>query len=40
LFFGFFNKATDFTQKSSQDVVPAEEVPFGRYDNYIWYLYP
>ena len=42
VFFGFFNKATAyytleriFTQNSSKDVVPGNEVPFGGHDAYI-----
>ena len=46
VFFGFFNKATDytpgriFTQNTSNDVVPGKEVPFGGPDDYILYLDP
>jgi len=45
-FFGFFNKATAytpgrmFTQNTSNDVVPGNEVPFGGPDDYILYLDP
>jgi len=41
-FFGFFNKDTAytagriFTQNTSEDVVPAKEVPFEGLDYYIW----
>jgi len=43
-FFGFFNKATAytpgriFTQNTSNDVDPGNEVPFGGHDDYILYL--
>ena len=43
---GFFNKATAytpgriFTQNTSNDVVPGNEVPFGGHDDHILYLDP
>ena len=45
-FFGFFNKAIPytveqiFTRKTSKDVVPGKEVPFGGHVDYILYLDP
>jgi len=30
----------DFTQSTSEHVVPGKDVPFGGLDNYIWYLDP
>ena len=35
VFFGFFNKATAYTNIYAKDVVPGKEVPFGGPDNYI-----